>query len=202
MRTSVIGALKKVYTGLQAFSSHNQGSMLIEFAFIVPILLIIFIGTVETTNYLGVNRRINSAAYTVADLAGRVEAMDTAGMVEIWKAAALIVSPDDLMKMNAVLTSVIAQGSDYDIDWSSATGTGAPRTGVITSGELGANLVDDGGNLLVVDISYPYVPVITQNMMSFTGITLTSHIVMKPRRTTQLIWCNTGVNIITGTCNP
>lgn len=181
----------------------KQGSVLIEFAFVMPVLLIIFIGTVETTTYLGEVRRINTAAYTVADLIGRIEYIDQARADNIWKAASLIISPIDIGQVKAEASSVEYTGGKYTVKWTYKAGTGVNRKDQdLDPAELDGNLISAGDTLIMVDLTYTYQPLLTQTFMDFKGITLDSHIVMKPRRTSKIEDCPSGVNPAGTACNP
>lgn len=56
---------------LQAFLKREDGVAAIEFAFILPLLLLIYFGLVDVTGVISTNRRIVSAAATMADLVGQ-----------------------------------------------------------------------------------------------------------------------------------
>jgi hypothetical protein len=196
--------LQKIFCKIIDFCYEKKGSILVEFAFIMPVLLIIFIGSIETTNYLGVNRRINSAAYTVADLIGRFEVVDSTIIENVWKSAALITSPSDFETMSSVISSVKLTSGNYVVEWSKAKGTGVQRGvgSTVSESELGGNLINEGETILLIDIRYGYQPVITQNLINFSGVTLKSHIVMKPRRISSVVFCESpkAINPTTGVC--
>ena len=55
----------------QEFLQRDDGAAAIEFAFILPLVLLIYFGLVDVTGLISTNRRIVSAAATMADLVGQ-----------------------------------------------------------------------------------------------------------------------------------
>jgi len=53
---------------LQRFHKSEDGVSAIEFAFILPVMVVMFLGVVEVSNYVMAARRVASVASTAADL--------------------------------------------------------------------------------------------------------------------------------------
>jgi Flp pilus assembly pilin Flp len=59
------------------------GAAAIEFAFIVPLMVVMFIGTVELSQAITVDRRVNQVASSTGDLVARTNALTTSEMSAI-----------------------------------------------------------------------------------------------------------------------
>ena len=59
--------LKKIFTPKNIFLQ-DEGAAAIEFAFIMPFMLLLYFGLVDVTGLISMNRRVVSAAATMADL--------------------------------------------------------------------------------------------------------------------------------------
>jgi Flp pilus assembly protein TadG len=104
----------------------ESGAMLIEFALIFPILLVLFLGTIEFGDALTVNRKLTNAASAVSDLVAQVAEISAPELTDIARAAEEIVKPYASAQMTMVVTSVETDGSGATtVGWSFAQGSGA-----------------------------------------------------------------------------
>jgi hypothetical protein len=91
-------------------SRDESGVALIEFAFAVPLLLILGMGGTETANYAIANLRVSQIAMTVADNAGRVRtALDENDVNDIMSGAKAIGSGIDFATNGRVILSGLEQ---------------------------------------------------------------------------------------------
>lgn len=75
---------------LRALAGSNSGLALTEFAFSLPILLVLLLGGLETANFALTHLRVNQIAMTVADNAGRVRTgIDESHINEVFAGADL-----------------------------------------------------------------------------------------------------------------
>ena len=74
-------------------ASDQRGNATVDFAFLLPIMLMLFIGVVEVTNLLRLDRKVVSATQTVADLVTQRSEVSDAQLNDILTAADLIFEP-------------------------------------------------------------------------------------------------------------
>ena len=75
---------------LRDLAGSNSGLALTEFAFSLPILLVLLLGGLETANFALTHLRVNQIAMTVADNAGRVRtSIDESHIYEVFAGADL-----------------------------------------------------------------------------------------------------------------
>jgi hypothetical protein len=72
----------------------DEGVAAIEFVIVLPVLLLLFFGMINLTNYISMMRKVNSAAELVTDLVSRHnEKVKTSDIDDYFKAAALLFLP-------------------------------------------------------------------------------------------------------------
>ncbi|MFZ8477813.1 TadE/TadG family type IV pilus assembly protein, partial [Staphylococcus aureus] len=75
-------------------SRNERGAAAVEFAFIAPIVSTMFIGAVELSQVLTVDRRAAQVATTMADLVARTNAsISQSNMTDIMKVGGFIMLP-------------------------------------------------------------------------------------------------------------
>jgi Flp pilus assembly protein TadG len=158
----------------------------VEFALIIPVMLTMYFGTVETTNALTAARRVTNVTQTAADLTAQVATVSTSDLNDIYSASAAILAPfpTDVIKMT--ITSVVANASsatNTKVAWSKAYG-GATARSTNSSVTLPAGLTTAGTSIIMVEVSYNY----TSPIASFiTGpILMTEVAYLKPRRSIEV----------------
>src|SRR6185437_4228287 len=136
----------------------RSGLAAIEFAMLVPIMLVMFFGTVELSSGVAVDRKVTLAARTLSDLTSQSSSVSSTDLNSFFNVK------------NATLTP--------RVQWSVGS---APRS---TSSVVGipTALVVPGSYLIMGEVSYLYVPTVGY-VMSKSGINLTSTAYTRPRQT-------------------
>jgi Flp pilus assembly pilin Flp len=98
-----------------------EGIAAVEFAMIVPIMAIMFIGAVELSQAITVDRRVSQVASSTADLVARWSPPSGSGstmgipqseITDITRVGGIIVSPYDRVPLRIVLRSVMSSPTD------------------------------------------------------------------------------------------
>ena len=58
----------KVCVLVGRFRKKSEGVAAVEFAFLAPLMLLMYLGTLEVSNAISANRKLSRSAYTVGDL--------------------------------------------------------------------------------------------------------------------------------------
>lgn len=156
----------------------ERGTAVVEFAFVLPIMVMLFIGVIEVTNVLRLDRKVVAAAQTTADLVTQRREVNNAQLDDILTAAELIFEP-----FPAAAHSVGIVGVRYDpdtgdptVDWTKSKNGG----NVSDALALAAGLGQPGEGIVVVRVSYSYTPLFFDFVMGATDIEETA--VLRPRR--------------------
>jgi Flp pilus assembly protein TadG len=172
---------------LGSFAKAEDGVAAIETAMVMPILLVLYIGMVDLTALVSVNRKMTQATSTVVDIVSQSRNNITkAEVTDAFKAVDLIMSaggPSDSMiriegyrNNNGTMTKI----------WSEKKGSCA--SGANTSAL--ANLTQNGNDIIVATVCSQYSPylgtVFGKRVLNATSFSMSETIAVRPRATNQL----------------
>lgn len=185
--------------------THQGGLAAVEFAFILPVMLVLFFGVVEISMALGAKASVTSVASTAADLIAQESTVTTTDEQNVFNAASAILYPHPTSQtvngQTSSLLKIVISSIVYDskhpttsglVAWSdSSTGTGARSLGssytypadAINPGNT-SNLVDAGGSIILVEVTYNYSSPTSQTVAG--SWTMTSSFITRPRQVSQI----------------
>jgi Flp pilus assembly protein TadG len=163
---------------LSGFARDARGVSAVEFALVLPLMLTLYLGGVEVSQGVSIDRKVTLTARTVADLVAQVASIDTAGINAALGAATAIMAPYP-DKDAAVTVSVVDIDSkgNAKVKWSS-TKNGTARA-VGSSVTLPAALNTPSTSLVLGEASYKYQPSIGYVVTG--SMNLSNQIYMRPR---------------------
>lgn len=181
-----------------ALVKDRRGVAAIEFAMIVPIMLVLFFGTVEFSSGVAVDRKVTLIARTLSDLTSQSVATVTDGYLQnVFTASISIMYPYVATPTNATLSEIYVSSTNVaTIQWSkSATiQTGATQATLTTSSRhyndnvtsiVPTQLLVPKTYLILSEVSYLYTPTIGY-VMAKAGVTLQDVAYTRPRQVTCL----------------
>ena len=198
-RMSIRALAARIRTFARRYRGDKRGVAAVEFAFIVPIMFLMFIGAVELSQAITVDRRVTQVASSAADLVARKEtSISLTEIGDILKIGGYIMSPYSQTPLKVVMRNVSSSSKSATLtkqSWQCTyTGIGVDPTPVCTcmneTYALPANLVSTNDSVVVAEVTYTYSPLIFDYFLqralasSSTGqgtYTLTETIYMKPR---------------------
>jgi Flp pilus assembly protein TadG len=162
------------------------GTTAIEFGIILPVMITMFLGMAEVSNFIEMSRRTASLAST-ADLVAQEASVDTADINDVFSTMAIVGSPMPAASIRIAITSVVADpdGVTNRVAWSDAKNR-TPRTvgSVVSSAEFPSGMLLAFQGAIMVEVEYPFTPM-------FEGIipssTLRSTFYLKPRRSLTVL---------------
>jgi len=110
------------------FCRANDAVAAVEFALIMPLLLLMYIGAVEASRALSYDRRLTSAAATLGDLVAQTKGdLTHAELNDLFKAATITVTPQSATLLRQVVSNVFVDGSGKGtVIWSEGYNGGTP----------------------------------------------------------------------------
>ncbi|MDX1922342.1 MAG: TadE/TadG family type IV pilus assembly protein [Alphaproteobacteria bacterium] len=103
----------KQQTRLMQLIRDNSGVAAIELAVVLPMLMTLFLGVVEISNFVLVNERTEKMAHTIADVVSQGEAITTAELENILSASSEIMKPFPFSSLgHVIITSVHREVND------------------------------------------------------------------------------------------
>jgi Flp pilus assembly protein TadG len=163
---------------LVRLAQERRGVAAVEFAMLLPLMVTLYLGSVEISQGVGINRKVTLTTRTVADLASQVSSINNADMTNILNASSAVVAPYDVSKLKVVVSAVTIDNAGVaTVAWSD-TLNGTKRT-VGSTVTLPTALNVANSTLIWGEVTYDYKPTIGY-VISGT-LTLSDKIYMRPR---------------------
>jgi Flp pilus assembly protein TadG len=177
-----------------------------EFAVIVPIMLVMFFGTVEFSSAVAVDRKVTLVARTLSDLTSQALNSVTDNYLQnVFTASIAIMTPYSATPTKAQISEIYVDSSKVaKIQWSKAAtiGSAATQATLATSTHNAGDIVTIPPALQVAqtylifsEVSYLYTPTIGY-VMGKSGVTMSDVAYTRPRQNT----CVTYNNVPASTC--
>ncbi|MFM9851008.1 MAG: TadE/TadG family type IV pilus assembly protein [Hyphomicrobiaceae bacterium] len=175
---------------LRRLISNAQGAAALEFAMIAPLMFMMFVGSVEFSQAITVDRRVTQAASAIADLVARApsEGVTTAQVDRDMSIVGQLIAPYDLSALTVEVVSVKAQAVpgnpgalNYVVDWSRNNRGGTPytRNSPAPFG-MPQGLLVAGESTIVGRAFYNYTPLIFSYFIS-EAFTMEEKFYLRPR---------------------
>lgn len=177
-------------TGLlvKRLARDDRGVSAVEFALVLPVLIVIYLGGVELSHTITVDRKVTSAASAVGDLVAQGTIINAAEMKNIFDAAQVILSPYDTTGLKIVVSSVDVSKDGDTVICSDSYQTGARAENSEVS--LPAGIRIEGTTLIMAEVEYQYVPTLGQVLTE--SVDLADTFYLRPRSVAEVIMtkCN------------
>jgi Flp pilus assembly protein TadG len=185
---------EKILARVRGFRRDDDATAIVEFALVVPFMLILYMGTIEISDLTAVDRRVNVISGTVGDLIAREDGcISSSTLTEYFKASEGIITPYSKTGVKQVATLLaVSAGGTATVSWSQAYNGGTAKT---TSSvyALPAAMVDisKGKWVVMSETSYSYKPMLGWVVQSAINLRRISYYM--PRGGTTITYTN-------GTC--
>jgi len=171
---------------VQSFRRDQKGVSAIEFALVMPVMIMVYLLSVDVTLVLTADRRVTNIASSIGDLVGQATQINAAEMDDIFEAATAIISPMDVTTLSVVVTSVVAdEDGNTTISWSEAyNGSGGTAGAPYT---LPDGIVQPLESVIVASVAYSYLSPVSQFLTGEPWV-LDEIFFLRPRRTNQVVF--------------
>ena len=172
---------------LRGFGRDQAGVSALEFAFVLPLMLTIYIGSFEISQGLSAKTKVSQTARTVTDLVARSTTITTSQMTDIFNATNTVMSPFTIT--NAQFTLVVST-INIDSQGNTTIGQSCASDGntYYTPGQtvtVPAALIVPSTQLIWGTASYTYMPFLVRGGAPFYTmvgpVTLADQMYMAPR---------------------
>lgn len=139
------------------FCRNRDGVALVEFAMLLPVMLVAYVGMVETVQLVMVNRKVTQLTSALSDLTARVQSVSASDIDNIFNAAQTILMPYDTSNATMMIASVVIDsGNVARICWSNQrNGTALARGTTITVPD---SVKIANTSVIMARASYKYTP--------------------------------------------
>jgi Flp pilus assembly protein TadG len=161
-----------------------RGIAATEFAFIVPVMLVMFFGTVEISSGVAVDRKVTLMARTLSDLTSQSVSVADSDLTNFFNASTGIMTPYT-GTTNSTITELYVDPNTLAarVQWSQGS---APRATSSTV-SIPTTLKVAGTYLIFSEVNYKYIPTIGY-VMAKSGITMSDVAYTRPRQSACVIY--------------
>jgi Flp pilus assembly protein TadG len=178
-------SVNRIAAEVRALASHRGAMAAVEFAIVLPLMLLLYLGSFEIAQAVAIKRQVALTASTVANIVTQYASISqSTQMPDILDASATVLTPYQVA--NAVVTvSLITIDSkgNATVTWSQSLNGTARQVG--QSVTLPAGLDIPSTSLVFGETSYAYTPLM--DFLHLGQLSLYSSVYMSPRSSSGTI---------------
>lgn len=157
----------------------------VEFALLLPVMLVLFIAGNELSQALTIYRKVSHTGSALGDLVSQVASISTAEMTNILAAATAIMTPYSASGVQIVVSAVnYTTANGFKVSWSVGQNTSAWTQCSAPPITIPSGLVTDGQQLIVTKVQYTYTSTFStfmKDILGGTSLTLSDVSYLRPR---------------------
>jgi Flp pilus assembly protein TadG len=177
--------ISRLATIYRRFIASTRGVAAIEFAMIMPVLMVIFLGSYDGGRAIAIYMKVRSATYTLDAITNQYTTIQSSDMQAIVGATSVVLAPYSSTPVVVVISQIkINTGGKATVSWSYAL-NGTPLAQGSTA-TIPAGLVASGNTcgtypcyLIFGQVRYTYTPLF--GFFGSGGITLADSLYVTPR---------------------
>ncbi len=173
---------------LRRLARDTRGVAAVEFAFLAPILILLYFGLVEFCQGYMALKRTGHVASMVADLVSQNDKVTKTQLTDIFAIGDQIIKPFPNSPLTQRVSSVTrVDATTYKVDWSVGRGIAAKLTPA--QANIPPNMLAQGESVIVAEANYDYSSPFDQVAPYFTRFERVAY--LRPR-TVDVILCSGG----------
>ncbi len=168
---------------LRPFSRDSRGSAAVEFAFVAPVMLLMYFGMAEMTQAMMASRRASHVASTIGDLVTQSSSLNQAAVDDIFSIGDAIMKPFPTGTLSIRFSSIKADNTGalsiactkHHGSYDDLTSTAGLPTGLLTTND----------SIIVAETKYTYTSALQRALPH--PITFSSTYYLKPRKSSEVV---------------
>lgn len=170
---------------LARLAADRRGISGIEFALILPLIIVLFAATLDLGEGLMVSRRLDQISATISDIMTQESSWSTSAVETLVEGAVSILEPfnTDTVEITVSVLNVSSSGT-ATVAWSYGYHTAALTSGAASPVDIPANIAESGVQLVVTTVEHDITTTFTALLSEITGLDsyhLTSSAISRPR---------------------
>ena len=190
-----MSAPKKTQAGARkkplAFWRDRRGAAAVEFAFIAPVLIIMYCGLAELSQAMMAQRRASNVASTIGDLVAQSTQTGPTMIGDIFNIGNTIMAPFPTAGLKMCVASVVSDATGKDtVAWSQSNTTmiNCPAQNTVLS-NVPTGVLPVSQSVIMAKVSYAYASPIKLVMPRTLNFYRTYH--LRPRKSDSVLWSQT-----------
>ena len=110
----------------KTFLHQAHGAVAVEFAFVVPVMLVLLFGGFEAGRMVDAFMRLNDSAQMMADLVSRQRSVTASQVQDFCSGVGIVMRPFSTVGFSATIASVTRSTSGVVVDWQDTSCGGRP----------------------------------------------------------------------------
>jgi len=174
---------------IRNFVRDGRASVAVEFAAIVPLMLVMFFGTVEFSSAVAIKRKVTLVARNMSDLTSQSSTVTNTDLANFTTTSKAIMTPYAPAPLNATVSELYVEPTTLDakVKWSS----GSAPLGVGTTVAIPLALKISGTYLIYAQVDYKYTPAVGYLIDKIIGIKLEDFTYTRPRQSLCVLYGTT-----------
>ena len=169
---------------LKTLIRDRRGAAAVEFAFVAPVMILMYYGLAELTQGMMADRRASHVASAIGDLVAQDTMINTSEMTDIFNVGKAIIAPFPTTGLSMRVTSIRKDSSGaIQVMWSKTSGS---MTVLTTVASVPAGLIANNESVILAESSYVYNSATKKALPN--ALTFTQKYYLKPRKTAQVMW--------------
>ena len=170
------------------FAVSTGGVAAIEFAVILPVLLLFLLATIDAGRAIGVYLKVRAATYTLDAIANQYTTIQATDMTSILGATAVVLSPYSASPVVVTISQMALTSSSTKVSWSATlNGTALTRGNPGTAPSAFAPTSSGVTNYVIQGVvSYTYTPMFIYFIKN--AITLSDTLYVTPRSSKCIVY--------------
>lgn len=170
--------IRTIQSRLRNFKRDRRGVSAVEFALLSPLMIGLYMGGVEISDGIGMDRKVTITTGAIANLAAQVSSISTSDMTDMLKAGTSVMAPYATGPLKITISCLsIDDKSKAKVKWSE-TKNGTKRD-IGTTVTIPSALAVANTQLLFSEVSYTYTPVFGKVIIG--DMNLSDKMYMSPR---------------------
>ncbi|HLL26724.1 MAG TPA: TadE/TadG family type IV pilus assembly protein [Xanthobacteraceae bacterium] len=184
-----------ILTKIARLRRDQRGISAIEFAFVFPIMVILYLGATALTQGIVIKRKVTLATRTVGDLVSQYTTIANSDIQSILTAATTVIQPYSTSLIAIVVSSIsIDANGNATVAWSQATSntTALTKNSSVTLPAGIGGTANANTTIIWAQGSYVYTLPVGSTIVGHTSMTLSDQFYLRPRRVTSVACTATG----------
>jgi Flp pilus assembly protein TadG len=166
------------------FARSNRGVAAIEFAAILPVLVVIFLASFDGGRAIAAYMKVRAATYALAAITNQYATMASSDMTSVLGATSVVMAPYTSGTPAITVSQIKISGGNAKIEWSATQG-GTART-VGSTMTIPSAIKVNGTYLIFAEVNYSYVPLF--GFFGSGGIALSDNLYVAPRSVSCVVY--------------